>query len=432
MALRSRIRKEGINYFGRRFTRSRVAEVDILVDLLCAEEKARYRRTITRAMDRTGFQGFVVNPKSRAPVARSLRVTFYWAEVSGYMAACWRALSKRPGMDLHVVYPQKLWKETNPFLADPRLLEGVSNEMFIRDAPDIDRWLVDSVARREPHIVVLCGWLFHPYIRLVKSGQLKQARVVLGMDTPWRGTFAQRLAKFRLAGLVKKLDAVVTSGERSGEYARRIGVPESRIRSGYYGFDHELFSAIAWKRLRGTKQWPRQFLFVGRYVPQKDLSTLMKAYSSYRASVSRPWGLTCCGAGVEGRLLAGVTGVVDAGFTSPNDLPDVFSRHGALILPSRFEPWGVVVAEAAASGLPVVCTSACGAAHELVRPYYNGLVVAPQDVAGLARAMRWIHDHESDLCAMGYRGQAIAEAYSSETWAARWHNYFFEILEDAV
>ena len=89
----------------------------------------------------------------------------------------------------------------------------------------------------------------------------------------------------------------------------------------------------------------------------------------------------------------------------------------------------MVIAEAAASGLPIVCTSACGAAVELVRPYYNGLIVAPQDVVGLARAMRWIHDHESDLRIMGYRGQALAEPYSAETWATRWHNYFLEALE---
>jgi glycosyltransferase involved in cell wall biosynthesis len=345
------------------------------------------------------------------------------------MAACWRALSKRPGIHLHILYPQQLWAETNPFLSDPQLLEGISNEMFIADAADVDARLVNAIANHEPHVVVLCGWLYHAYNRLAKSGKLRDARVVLGMDSPWRGTVTQRLAMFRLAKLMSRMDMVVTSSERSSEYARRIGVPESRIRSGYYGFDYELFSTVACRRLRFTQDWPRQFLFVGRYVPQKDLSTLMKAYSSYRTSVSQPWGLTCCGAGVDGGLLRGVTGVVDAGFASPRDLPEVFSRHGAFVLPSRFEPWGVVIAEAAASGLPVVCTSACGAAVELVRPYYNGLIVAPQDVAGLARAMRWIHDHESDLRIMGYRGQALAEPYSAETWATRWHNYFLEAVE---
>ena len=364
-------------------------------------------------------------------VARSLKVTFCWAEVSSYMAACWRALSKRPGVDVHLVYPERLWGKVNPFLSDLLLLQGISNEMFIADAPNIDQRLLEAVAGRRPDVVVLCGWLYRPYRRLLKSRELKEARVVLGMDSPWRGTLAQRLARVRLTGLVRRLDLVVTSGDRSSEYARRIGVPESRVRSGYYGFDHGLFSSVGATRSDVPGEWPRQFLFVGRYVPEKDLTTLTKAYALYRAGVSKPWGLTCCGGGVDAELLRDVPGVTDAGFAQPKDLPSVFGRHGAFVLSSRFEPWGVVLAEAVASGLPVVCTTACGAGSDLVRPYYNGLTVAPGDVSALARAMRWIHDHESELFTMGRRGGALAEAYSAEAWATRWHNYLLETLQAA-
>jgi glycosyltransferase involved in cell wall biosynthesis len=228
---------------------------------------------------------------------------------------------------------------------------------------------------------------------------------------------------------VKRLDLVVTSGERSCEYARRIGVAQNRIRTGYYGFDHERFSGVAKRRSTEGGDWPRQFLFVGRYAPEKDLTTLIRAYSLYRDSVSHPWGLTCCGSGIEQWQLRSVHGVVDAGFVQPGDLPSVFQRHGALVLPSRFEPWGVVIAEAAASGLPVVCSTACGAGLDLVRPYYTGLVVAARDVGQLARAMRWIHDHESELPDMGRRGAMLAEAYSAEAWAIRWDNYLREAVE---
>lgn len=345
------------------------------------------------------------------------------------MAACWRALSRWPGIDLHVVHPERLWGKVNPFLADPQLLEGISNEMFESDAPDIDEWLIKTLAGRRADVVVLCGWLFKPYSRVLNAAELRHTRVVVGMDSPWRGKLTQRLAKFRLAGLVRRLDLLVTSGERSWAYARRLGVPEGRIRSGYYGFDHDLFSQVADSRSTAPGEWPRQFLFVGRYVPQKDLPTLIKAYSLYRAGVSEPWGLTCCGAGADGALLDGVPGVVNVGFTGPRDLPAVFGRHGALVLPSRFEPWGVVLAEAVASGLPVVCSTACGAGVDVVRPYYNGLMVAPQDVAALVRAMRWIHDHESELPLMGRRGGTLAEAYSADAWATRWHNYLLEALE---
>ena len=131
---------------------------------------------------------------------------------------------------------------------------------------------------------------------------------------------------------------------------------------------------------------------VGRYVPQKDLHTLVKAYSLYRATVRHPWGLTCCGTGPDAALLEGVPGVEDIGFAQPQDLPAILERHGAFVLASQYEPWGVVIAETAASGLPIICTTACGASIDLVRPYYNGLLVTPGDAAALSRALRWMHD----------------------------------------
>lgn len=357
-----------------------------------------------------------------------LRVVFCWAEVSGYAAACWRSLARRPGIDLHIVHIDRLGAAPNPFDV-ATLLEGISNQLLDTAATNLDDVILRAVAERDPDVVVFCGWVFWPYTRLVNAPELRRARKLLGMDTPWRGTFLQRFARLRLSHFVGGLDLVVTAGERSGEYARRIGVPEHKLRSGYYGFDYGSFASRT-KPRNGT--WPRQFLYTGRYVPAKDLVTLVRGYQLYREGVNSPWGLTCRGTGPEAGLLTDAPGIVDAGFVQPADLPDVFAAHGAFVLASRFEPWGVVIAEAAAAGLPIVCTTACGAAADIVRPYYNGVVVPPEDPEALARAMRWIHDHEAELCEIGRRGQPLAEAFSAEAWAQRWHHYMLETITTCV
>lgn len=362
---------------------------------------------------------------------RPIRVVFCWNDVSGYMAACWRALAARPELDVHVVHPDLL-RQRNPFRQDVGLMAGVSNETFDTAAQNAEERLLATVASRRPDVVVLCGWLYWPYTRLVQAPELRHARVLVGMDSPWRGTLSQRLAKYRLARLARRLDLVVTAGARSHQYARRIGVPESRIRSGYYGFDYDNYSRVAEQRSSAPGEWPRQFLFVGRYVPAKDLPTLVAGYSEYRRSVRSPWGLTCCGWGDEGRFLKDLPGVVDAGFTPPTALAEVFRQHGAFVLPSRFEPWGVVIAEAAATGLPVVCSTACGAGEDIIRDYFNGVTVAPGDPGAFARALRWVHDNEGELPAMGRRGQLLAKAYSADAWATRWHRYFIDALETAL
>jgi glycosyltransferase involved in cell wall biosynthesis len=364
---------------------------------------------------------------SGSPV-RPLRIVFCWAEVTGYMAACWQELATRPGIDLHILHTEQLTAQEPPFDLGP-LLSGLSHQPFAKDLPNVDRWLLEQVASRQPDVVVICGWIFWPYTRLLSATVLEPATKVLGMDSPWRGTPAQRLARFRLRRIVRHTDLVITAGERSATYAQRMGIPERSIRSGYYGFDYDRFSPVAHRRPSAAGLWPRRFLFAGRYVPQKDLGTLMSAYAEYRRGVADPWDLTCCGTGEAAGLLRDQPGVTDAGFTQPSAQPAVFARHGAFVLASKFEPWGVVLAEAAASGMPLVCTTACGAAADLVRPYHNGLLITAGDVAGLARALRWIHDHEAELPAMGRRGQALAEAFSAQAWATRWHQYLLDTVE---
>lgn len=356
---------------------------------------------------------------------RPLKVVFCWSEANGYMAACWQALARRPNVALHILHTEHLDSGTpNPFQLDT-LLTGLSHEMFRRERPDVGRFVVEAVSAQRPDVVVHCGWIFPPYRRLLSAPALARVPMVLGMDSPWRGTLTQRLAWLRLRQIRKRFSTVVVAGERSAEYARRIGFADRSIHGGYYGFDDRPLRCISGRRGR---PWPRQFLYVGRYAREKDLETLVEGYRLYRSEVDEPWGLSCCGGGPEKGRLSGVTGLTDHGFVQPAQLPEVFGSHGAFVIASRFEPWGVVIAEAAASGLPVVCTTACGAGAELVRDYYNGLLVPPSDPQALARALAWIHKEEEMLPQMGARSRMLAEPYSADAWAVRWHH----LLLDAV
>jgi glycosyltransferase involved in cell wall biosynthesis len=160
------------------------------------------------------------------------------------------------------------------------------------------------------------------------------------------------------------------------------------------------------------------------------LETLLAAYQLYRESSSNPWTLSCCGMGPLAPLLAGKEGVTDHGFLQPRDLAVLFAQHGAFIMPSQFEPWGVAIGEAAASGMPLICSTACGAASDLLRPFYNGLSFSTGDVRGLAYAMSWIETHYDYLPVMGSRSQHLAEAFSAPVWADRWNECFRYALEN--
>lgn len=348
-----------------------------------------------------------------------MKVVFCWTGVSGYLAACWRELGKRRHIDSTLLCQKSL----NPL--GFAIAEGIPNLRYLTQAEIADDQLIHKlVVSLKPDIIVLPGWTTACYTKLPFYRDLAQCRFMLAMDTPWNGTFRQRLARLKIGSLIDRMDAVAVPGERSFQFARNLGVPEEKIMRGMYGIDFDLFSNINRTRECNPGHWSRRFLFVGRYEPEKGLDVLVAAYKAYRTAVADPWPLSCCGCGQLEPLLSGVDGIEDHGFVQPQDLPAIYGAAGAFLLASRFEPWGQVILEASAAGLPVVCTEACGASVEAVRPYYSGLVVATGDAAALCRAMTWIHNHHELLPQYGKRASQLAEAYSAQIWADRWGERF--------
>jgi glycosyltransferase involved in cell wall biosynthesis len=187
---------------------------------------------------------------------------------------------------------------------------------------------------------------------------------------------------------------------------------------GVYGYDDQRLGYVLEERLQN---WPRNFLYVGRYVHEKAIDLLLDGYARYRDVIEDPWPLTCCGRGNMAGAIAGAAGAVDSGFVQPDQLPGMLLRHGAFILVSRFEPWGVALAEAMASGLPAICSEACGASVELVRHQHNGLIIPTDNPKALAEAMAWMHMHYDRLPEMGRHAREFAIPFAAQGWAQRWH-----------
>jgi glycosyltransferase involved in cell wall biosynthesis len=346
-----------------------------------------------------------------------MRLVMCWADISGYMAACWRALSSTPDVDLRIIATRPGGKS---FSDD--LVAGLNIRLLSRQEKDDPALIASIVKEHRPDVLYTSGWNHEPYRRLVSDPAMASVPKWMGVDTPWRGTFRQQLARIALRRYVARMDRVFVPGERAFQYVRLLGVPEGRIRRGLYGVDYAALAPLHEQRAQRPEGWPRRFLYVGRYAPEKDIPTLVAGYREYRRSVGEEsaWPLTCCGSGPLQDLLRGESGIEDRGFVAPPDLPAVMVQHGAFVIASSFDPWPLVVVESCAAGLPVICTESCGSAVELVRPYYNGLTVATADAAALARAMRWSHEQVGELPEMGRCAREMAAAYSAQAWATRW------------
>ena len=348
-----------------------------------------------------------------------MKIVICWTNIAGYTAACWRALAARPGVQLHIIcfHPSDKQRETR---FQPSLLEGISHRFLSSDEIADPRLVASLVAAERPDVVLVSGWAHRCFSKLTYERTLADARFILAMDTPWRGDLRQQIGRLLLSRHAQRMDAVLVAGENARRYARRLGVPESKIHRGLYAYDEKIFHEdVMRRRVHGTGQWPRRFLFVGRYAPEKSIDVLVAGYGEYRRRVRDPWPLDCCGIGELQRLLSSVSGVTDLGFVQPSQQADVFADSGALVLPSRYEPWGVVVAEAMATAMPVICTTACGVAAELMRPYTTGIEVPPSDPSALATAFGWMHANHNLLPELGLNAMQTARPFGSDRWAER-------------
>ncbi len=329
---------------------------------------------------------------------------------SGYSTACWRALASIPGVELVVYTPETGYPYKEEVLAN--LDVKVLGTTFFSDVHGV----CEKIFLEKPDAITIGGWVSSAFKGLAYDTRLRDVRKLMVIDSMWTGSVRQIAARWALRGFVKRLDGVIVAGERGRQFARWIGFRSSQIFTSTYGYDSSIFNPVYEKRL-SRPEWPCRFCFVGRYAPVKGLDTLLAAYRLYRERVSLPWELHCFG---KGAITIDGDGTFDHGFLQPKDLPEALIEQGVFVLPSLHEPWGVALAEAAGTGLPIICSDAVASGVDLVRDHYNGIVFPAGNVGRLADALVWMHEHLANLPQMGRASQSYAGAYTPEVWAARW------------
>ena len=219
----------------------------------------------------------------------------------------------------------------------------------------------------------------------------------------------------------RRADAIITVSQASAadviEHLRLSGAAAAKVRAIYNGVSEQFRTGPAGagaRPLRAADNRPRTLLFVGRCDPYKNLHVLVRALALVRQQCPFPVTLTVAGAPdpryPEARQTAAALGLAPAvnwtGYLTDAALRALYGQADLLVHPSRYEGFGLQVAEAMACGLPVVCGNA-GALREIAGD--AALLVDPDDVAGLAAAIgRVLADPRlaRDMSAKGIRQAA--------------------------
>jgi glycosyltransferase involved in cell wall biosynthesis len=303
----------------------------------------------------------------------SPRIAFSWNGLPQYAARLIRAAIDAVGEPCAVI-------GSRPGVPVEGMEQVLAQPVHWVDAAQPVSWA--SLGLAPPKVYVQSGWSYPAFSALGKAARAAGAIIIGLSDANWRGDLRQ-LAMGPLGfRLLHKphFDAFLTPGIQGARLLRYFGMAPDRIRTGMYGADRALFSPGPPLKTR-----PREILFVGQFIPRKDVTRLAEAF--LRVQPRHPgWTLRLCGSGPLADAIARHPTIRVEPFVQPQDLAARF--HGArfLALPSLVEAWGLVVHEATLCGCGLILSTAVGSRDDLAS-LRNAFSHRPGDGENLAAAL---------------------------------------------
>jgi len=208
--------------------------------------------------------------------------------------------------------------------------------------------------------------------------------IALGSDAQWMGTRNNWIKKISFKFTYNIcFTHILIAGLWQCEYARKIGFKKKQILSPLYSADIDLYHSVSLEQKKIN--YPKRFLYFGRLHPNKGILLLFEAWKQIYDK--KGWSLTVVGNGPLKEYALQQKDIEILDFQSQDKICELMSQTGCVIVPSIFEPWGVVVHEAVAGGMPIIATTACGATNEFVINKYNGYIIPGGSLKELVSAM---------------------------------------------
>lgn len=329
-------------------------------------------------------------------------------ELSGYFVSSIEHWKKNLKLEVWVVY----W----PTNQDAPFLWNLDSEVhfiiksdFFKDVANDDFW------QSTRHLFV-AGWSDSAYNRIVKK-QRSFPKTIL-FDTQWESSLRMQLGRFWLYfKSIRYFQSAWVPGNRQGNLAKKLFFKPHQIYRHFYVGDQFLFDNPNVSFEKDDR--PLNIIYVGRLIPEKGVLPFIQCFidASMRDSKLN-WHLHVCGIGSLFNACPKHEHVTYHGFVQPRELAHLFQSMDVFVLPSIYEPWGVVVHEAAFAGLVLMVSQAVGSADDFVEHGNNGFIFPTNDTTAI---LRRINEYQAlsqkEKHAMALHSQVLARRVNLDVWA---------------
>lgn len=335
-----------------------------------------------------------------------MRLCVITPQPTPYRDPFWNTVAQQPGVELDVFYcyakgEDRPWEIDWPFRFRAEVLPG---RAWLGQHNGYWNPSILQKLRATPYDAIILGGYNHLTMLAAAWYARRHNIPYFVMCESFHGLRRPRyrsLLKRPLVGwIVSHASGILPTGKLAREYLISFGgpsdrcvcVPNSPDLDGLREQSRHLWpQREALRRDLGLEERPT-IIFVGRLISKKGVDILLEACAEVVREV--PCGLVIAGDGPERNRLERLTErlglgswVKFVGFRQPKELPRWYCTADVFVLPARSEPFGVVVMEALACGLPVVVTSLVGCHPDVINSDRVGRVVPPEDAVALAKAL---------------------------------------------
>lgn len=385
-----------------------------------------------------------------AKAERPLRLAYFVSHPIQYQAPLLRRIAQEPDIDLTVFFSSDLslraYKDPGFGVSvqwDVPLLEGYKYEFLprLRDsdrlgfASPLNRGVFSRLRRGRFDAVWVFGYHKLVCLNAILAAKLLGIPVILRAesnlhDRPRSGT--TRAAKqLLLAVLRPMIDCVMPIGKANEQYWKHYFGENFPMSPMPYAVDNAFFQRRAAEASPQREELRRELgldpgrpviLYASKLQSRKRCIDLVEAYIRLAPApgVDPAAYLLIIGDGeeraaVEARAQAsGLSSIRFLGFRNQTELPRFFDLCDVFVLPSIYEPWGLIVNEVMNAGRAVVVTDQVGCQSDLVQDGVNGLVYPAMDVDALSRCLQRLIDDPALRATMGANSLLVIQQHSFE------------------
>jgi glycosyltransferase involved in cell wall biosynthesis len=268
------------------------------------------------------------------------------------------------------------------------------------------------------HIDTVCaaGYGRAAYLLIAVYARLSNRKVIMFAES-W---YASRAGIDVLKSLFFKwcYHRFLVSGIRAKEhFTNRLKIKDENVMIGYSVVDNDHFALPVDSK---TTDHKKILLCVARFSPEKNLELLIRAFIKSELS-QKGWELQLIGGGpLQNALSEQIMNqpIQLINWRPYEEIPKFYHGASAFVLPSSFEPWGLVVNEAMAASLPVILSERVGCLEDLLVPNENGWSFNGENENALIQVLNDLSNKTLDeLGGMGALSKSIINRFSTNLFA---------------